>query len=103
MTEIEQLKQDHAAIKAAVDVHKKYGQGTPSDTVDHIERRIARLEAEAADPWRDAKAAAITVEKNMPLTQYYEKQLARYVRHLESENSAKDARIAELEAREDGK
>lgn len=97
MTELEQLKQDHATIKAAVDVHKRYGQATPSETIDYIESRIAQLEAEA-DPWRYVNEILHRWGNQGPTESAGE--IARFVRHLKAENAAKDARIAELEARE---
>jgi hypothetical protein len=55
--------------------------------------RIERLEAEAADPWADAKR---WVDEEF---QHFGAQhcAARYVRHLEAENAKQAAKIAELE------
>lgn len=97
MTEIERLKQDHAAIKAVVSVHKKYGQTTPAETVDYIERRIAELEAEAS-PWRDAKRILDNWSQLDEREHASKWKVIEFNAHLESENEQLHARIAELAA-----
>lgn len=82
MTELEQLKADHAAIRAVMDIHRKYGQDTPGQTIDHIEKRIEELEAEQADPWPGLQAF-IDHELRQPCPHV----AARYVRHVEKHNA----------------
>lgn len=98
MTELEQLKQDHATVKAAFDIYMRDYKGCDWIAMTGImEKKIAKLEAEA-DPWLEAKECVDAIEKGRDVTVQWQLRIARYVRHLESENAAKDARIAELEA-----
>lgn len=98
MTELEQLKQDHATVKAARDIYERDYKGCDWIAMTGVmEKKIAKLEAEA-DPWKDAKAFLATMEAKTATC--WQRDLASYVRNLEAENAAKEARIAELEARE---
>jgi BMFP domain-containing protein YqiC len=89
MTELEQLRAD-------LEVLDKYS-GT-FEPEKHLRDRIAQLEAEQADPWREAKAVVGEwIDGFNSDTRHG--QVARHVRHLESENERLAARVAELEAR----
>ena len=84
MTELEQLKQDHATIKAAFDIYMRDYKGCDWKAMTGImEKKIAKLEAEA-DPWREAKSRLEDLEG---MEFHWDRELARYVRHLESENA----------------
>ena len=90
--ELDRLRADLEAIER----HKLRSLGLCSvdRIIEKIESRIATLEAEA-NPWREAQdwVLAEFVHLGGPAP------VARYVQHLEADNAAKAARIAELEAR----
>lgn len=61
-----------------------------------ISDKIAELEA-SADPWRDAKGHIKGIERTDVEFPDWQKEVARYVQHIESENARLTARVAELE------
>ena len=100
MTELERLKADMKTLQRCQEDFTRitgYESICTANVIREIECRIAKLEAEAADPWQDAKQ---TVHWWYELNPCREATVAFYVRHLESEIAAKDARIAKLESSE---
>jgi hypothetical protein len=87
--ELDRLRADLEAIGRYFDDKRIFA---PVNLMYDIKDRIAKLEAEAADPWADAKR---WVDEEF---QHFGAQhcVAGYVRHLEAENAKQAARIAEL-------
>lgn len=88
MTELEQLKNDYATVCRAIEIMQPSGQALREmgKKKCKIRDRILELEAEAADPWRRAKNVTEAIEIGCDVAVEYQLILARYVRHLETEN-----------------
>ena len=93
MSEIEQLRIDLKVLERHACDHIDIREAEKT-----VRLKIAQLEAEA-DPWREAKNRidAILLTHN---DSTWERNVANFVLHLESENTRLTSRIAELEARE---
>ena len=90
MTEIQQLRADISTLEAAEAVFaRKYGQAYLRYNVEleKMNKQLAKLEEEAADPWREARDSVnVYIVSNHGSIQL----LAKYARHLK-------AQVVELE------
>jgi hypothetical protein len=97
-SELERLRADLATIKAAQEIYKRDYPGCDAQAmIGIIEKRIARLEAEQADPWREAKEA---IERYRGLDSKHwglSKTVAEYVDYLTADRDRLAARVADLE------
>ena len=96
--EIEKLRADLKMLQECQEIHVRrtmnYSPYT-AHAIQAIEDEIAKLEAEAADPWREAKTFLASMESKTATC--WQRDLAHYVRHLEAENARLTSRVAELE------
>lgn len=89
MSEIEQLREE-------LKVLEKYdGEWKAESPVEWVKRKIRHLEAEAADPWWDAKEA-ITLHIEHGGNKV--KSVAQYASHLAAEVDRLEKRVKDLEA-----
>jgi BMFP domain-containing protein YqiC len=97
--ELDQLRAENASMRNLRESCRLCGLaiGHVDSLISENEQRIAKLEAEAADPWRDAKGHIKGIERTDVEFPDWQKEVARYVRHIESENARLTARAAELE------
>lgn len=98
--ELEQLKDDLAKLLEAAKIYDARYKGADwKATLGIIESRIARLEAEQADPWREAKEAINYWSDNAGYSALWarEAKVIAYVNHLTAENDRLAARVANLE------
>lgn len=95
MSEIERLRAELEVLKNRGFIHF-----TVASAIASVEREIARLEAEAADPWREAKEAIEKWRKmdDGGLVWNPERKAIALVDHLTAENVRLTKRVAELEA-----
>lgn len=84
MSELEQLREDLEILKAATAIYERDYKGTDGRAViGVVEAKIRKLEAAAADPWRDAKNA---VEYFRGFAEYRsETDIVKLVDHLTAE------------------
>lgn len=96
MTELDRLKQDHAAVNVARDIYDRDYKGCDwKAMIGIMEKRIAKLEAEA-DPWREAKE--MLADKALFRSGRSRlKPVAELYDHLTAENARLAKRVAELE------
>lgn len=100
MSELEQLRADLAILEKYRDRHGNFGCA-----VDETKAAIREIEAEQADPWREAKAYFDKQRERvkeddiriLPLSDAAKHALA-YHDHVVAENQRLAARVAELEA-----
>ena len=93
--ELDRLRADLEAIER----HELRSLGLCSvdKVIEKIESRIAKLEAEAADPWADAKRI-VSHWQDCPESNYGHTQVVvAYVDHLEADNAKQAAKIVALE------
>lgn len=96
--EIERLRADLEALNRVLGLfYLDGGSKACHERIDQIRDRIAQLEDEA-DPWREAKSR---VEDLEGMEFHWDREVARYVRHLEAENARLTARVDELESQND--
>lgn len=96
MTELEQLR---AELKSLESLMGRHLGGTPLAAIyADVSNRVEKLEAEQADPWREAKTVVGEWIDGFNFNTRHG-QVAYYARHLESENERLAARVTELEAR----
>lgn len=90
MKNIKQLRED-------LKVFERYAEMNPSlhSHCYDLALKIAALEAEAADPWREAKR---DIEESRSSTFEKCQRFISYVDHLTAENARLEKRVAELEA-----
>ena len=80
------MSEELERLRADLERLEEYGRmmiETNEKVLDKIRDRIRELEADA-DPWREAKQA---VELHLASGGHRVKEVARYARHLESENA----------------
>lgn len=96
--ELERLRHQNRWMRSMHEMFCLFGfpVGECEKQIAKNESRIAELEAEQADPWREAKRLVARWEQ---AGSDCAREFVRYVRHLESENNRLTARVAELEAR----
>lgn len=97
--ELDQLRADLATIKAAMEIYDRDYKGTDNFAlIGVIEAKIARLEAEQADPWRDVMDHLEVARSGRGISSIGLNRLVAYYDHLTAENARMTARVAELEA-----
>lgn len=94
MTELEQLRADLATIKAANEIYERDYRGCDAKAIIGImEKKIAQLEAEAADPCQQSRETIEHWRKTGSMTVH-----VQHFDHLTAENERLAKRVAELEA-----
>lgn len=88
------MSDELAKLRADLEVFERYGLPGYAWTV---QKKMARLEAEQADPWREHRASVEFMRKTVYAAADVPKVVA-YVDYLTAENDRLAARVAELEA-----